>query len=153
MSGRFQNSDDPNPSIDMYPVFLCGSADLNNEKSRAVVKHLMAELNLPVYHYMRMISNNTVKGHNGQGNLDLAIECRSTGRIPGLKNVTSWNVRLIRRERVPSEPVVVVYNDENIEKTWLGKYLVISFGCWRRHRNPGRPGIEGNKTSSNKSDN
>ena len=46
MSGRFQNSDDPNPSIDMYPVFLCGSADLNNEKSRAVVKHLMAELNL-----------------------------------------------------------------------------------------------------------
>src|SRR5579859_2056435 len=39
-------SDDPNPDIDVFPVFLCGSADLDNDKSKAVVKHLMAELNL-----------------------------------------------------------------------------------------------------------
>jgi len=39
-------SDDPNPDIDVYSVFSCGSADLNSEKSKAVVKHLMAELNL-----------------------------------------------------------------------------------------------------------
>ena len=35
-------SSDPNPSIDVYPVFSCGSADLSSEKSKAVVKHLMA---------------------------------------------------------------------------------------------------------------
>src|SRR5208282_1124213 len=36
-------SDDPNPSIDVYPVFHCGCVDLG---SKAVVKHLMAELRL-----------------------------------------------------------------------------------------------------------
>ncbi|PKK58373.1 hypothetical protein RhiirC2_334231 [Rhizophagus irregularis] len=108
-------SDDPNPSIDVYPVFSCGSADLNNEKSQAVVKHLMAELNLrkkttpidmayeatkSIYSYcylasgvslyeknFKIIPEKLVKGHNGQGNLDLAIECRSTGRIAGLVEV------------------------------------------------------------------
>ncbi|RGB36231.1 hypothetical protein C1646_758340 [Rhizophagus diaphanus] len=39
-------SDDSNPSIDVYSAFSCGSADLSSEKSKAVVTHLMAELNL-----------------------------------------------------------------------------------------------------------
>src|SRR5262249_31099560 len=39
-------SDDPNPSIDVYPVFQCGSADLGSEKPKAVINHLMAELKL-----------------------------------------------------------------------------------------------------------
>ncbi|PKY19397.1 hypothetical protein RhiirB3_406849, partial [Rhizophagus irregularis] len=41
----YGHCDDPNPSIDVYPVFSCGNADLKGGKSRAVVKHLLAELN------------------------------------------------------------------------------------------------------------
>ena len=32
--------------IDMFPTFPCGSADLNNEKSKVVVKYLMEEIKL-----------------------------------------------------------------------------------------------------------
>jgi hypothetical protein len=99
-------SDDPNPDIDVYSAFSCGSVDLSSEKSKAVVTHLMAELNLrkkttplilayeatkSIYSYcylasdvslyekdFKIIPEKLVKGHNGQGNLDLAIECRST---------------------------------------------------------------------------
>src|ERR1043165_1870945 len=39
-------SDDPNPDIDVYPVFSCGSANLINEESKAVIKHLMGEIKL-----------------------------------------------------------------------------------------------------------
>src|SRR6266542_6153969 len=42
----YELSDDPNPSIDVYPVFHCVSANLSSEKSEAVIKHLMAELKL-----------------------------------------------------------------------------------------------------------
>ncbi|RIA84642.1 hypothetical protein C1645_831933 [Glomus cerebriforme] len=109
------NNDDPNPSIDVYSVFSCGSADLTSEKSKAVIKHLMAELNLrkkttpidmayeatkSIYSYcylasgvslyennFKIIPEKLVMGHNGQDILDLAIECRSTGRIAGLVEV------------------------------------------------------------------
>src|SRR6185369_6543468 len=39
-------SSDPNPDIDVFPPFLCGSADLNSDNSKAVIKHLMAEIKL-----------------------------------------------------------------------------------------------------------
>src|SRR5256884_9069059 len=39
-------SNDPNPDIDVFPPFSCGSADLNNDKSKTVIKHLMAEIKL-----------------------------------------------------------------------------------------------------------
>ncbi|GES86143.1 hypothetical protein GLOIN_2v1658885 [Rhizophagus clarus] len=39
-------SNDPNPDIDVFPPFSCGSADLNSDKSKAVIKHLMAEIKL-----------------------------------------------------------------------------------------------------------
>ncbi|PKC54368.1 hypothetical protein RhiirA1_542909 [Rhizophagus irregularis] len=55
-------SDDPNPSTDVYPVFSCG----NNFK---------------------LIPEKLVEGRNGQGNLDYAVECRSTGRILGVIEV------------------------------------------------------------------
>jgi hypothetical protein len=111
----YELSDDPNPDIDVYSVFSCGSDDLSSDKSKAVVKHLMAELNLrkkttplilayeatkSIYSYcylasgvslyeknFKIVPEKLVKGHNGQGNLDLAIECRSTGRIVGLVEV------------------------------------------------------------------
>ncbi|CAB4426181.1 unnamed protein product [Rhizophagus irregularis] len=35
----------------------------------------------------KIVPEKLVKGHNGQGNLDLAKECRSTGRIVGLVEV------------------------------------------------------------------
>jgi hypothetical protein len=37
---------DPNPDTDVFPPFSCGSADLNNDKSKTVIKHLMAEIKL-----------------------------------------------------------------------------------------------------------
>ena len=107
-------SDDSNPSIDVYPDFSCGSANLSSEESKAVIKHLMAELNLhkkttPLtlrmrqlkssiltvtwlaeYHSIKnfkIIPEKFVTEHNGQGNLDYAIECRSTNRIVGLVEV------------------------------------------------------------------
>jgi len=108
-------SDDPNPSTDVYQLFSCGSADLSSEASKAVVKHLMAELNLrkkttpldvayeatkTIYSYcylasgisfyeenFKLIPEKFVTGRNGQGNLDYAIECRSTNRIVGLVEV------------------------------------------------------------------
>jgi hypothetical protein len=39
-------SSDPNPNIDVFPLFSCGSADLNSDESKAVIKHLMAEIKL-----------------------------------------------------------------------------------------------------------
>ncbi|GBC36854.2 hypothetical protein GLOIN_2v1774909 [Rhizophagus irregularis DAOM 181602=DAOM 197198] len=99
-------SDDPNPSTDMYPVFHCGYVDLKDEKSQSMVKHLMAELELcqkttsldvayeatkTIYSYcylasrvsfyeknFKIIPEKLITGHNGQGNLDYAIECRSS---------------------------------------------------------------------------
>jgi hypothetical protein len=114
-------SDDPNPDIDVFPVFSCGSAELDSEKSKAVVKHLMAELNLrkkttpiaiayeatkSIYSYcylaggvslydnnFKIVPEKLVKGHNGQGKLDLAVECRSTGRIAGLIEVKDYDFK------------------------------------------------------------
>ena len=37
-------SDDPNPSIDVYPVFSCGSADTKNEKYKEALRKLFDEL-------------------------------------------------------------------------------------------------------------
>ncbi|PKK58377.1 hypothetical protein RhiirC2_857808 [Rhizophagus irregularis] len=108
-------SDDPNPSIDVYPVFHCGSVDLRSEESKAVVKHLMAEIKLrqdvtpldkayeatkTIYSYcylasgvsfykdnFKLIPEKLIEGRNGQGNLDYAVECRSSGRVLGVIEV------------------------------------------------------------------
>ena len=99
-------SDDPNPDIDVYPVFSCGSANLINEESKAVIKHLMGEIKLrqdvtplnkakeatkTIYSYcylaagvsfykdnFKLIPEKLIKGRNGQENLDYTIECHST---------------------------------------------------------------------------
>jgi len=42
----YRLSSDPNPDIDVFPLFLCGSTVLNNENSKAIVKHLMVEIKL-----------------------------------------------------------------------------------------------------------
>ncbi|PKC60359.1 hypothetical protein RhiirA1_21518 [Rhizophagus irregularis] len=39
-------SNDPNSDIDMFPPFSCGSADPNNDKSKAVIELVMAEIKL-----------------------------------------------------------------------------------------------------------
>ncbi|RIA80067.1 hypothetical protein C1645_793302 [Glomus cerebriforme] len=39
-------SDNPNPSIDVHPIFHCGCIDLGSEKSKIMVKYLIAELKL-----------------------------------------------------------------------------------------------------------
>ena len=101
---------DPSPSIDVYPVFSCGCIELKDEKSRTAVKNLMTKLKLrqkastpldmayeatkSIYSYcylasgvsfyegnFKIIPEKLIKGRNGQGNVDYAIECRSTGRI------------------------------------------------------------------------
>ncbi|KAF8470013.1 hypothetical protein BDZ91DRAFT_807099 [Kalaharituber pfeilii] len=103
------------PGINVLPAFSCGSADLNNNKATVAVKHLMAELKLrhevtpldegyeatkSIYSYCYLASGVSfykpnfilipempVEGHNGYGNLDYAIECRSTERILGVVEV------------------------------------------------------------------
>lgn len=108
-------SDDPSPSIDVYPSFLCDCVELKDEKSRTAVKNLMTELKLrqkttpldmayeatkSIYSYcylasgvsfyednFKIVPEKLIEGRNGQGNLDYAIECRSTGRILGLIEV------------------------------------------------------------------
>jgi hypothetical protein len=99
----------------VYPVFHCGSADLRSEESKAVVKHLMAEIKLrqdvtpldkayeatkTIYSYcylasgvsfykdnFKLIPEKLIEGRNGQGNLDYAVECRSSGRVLGVIEV------------------------------------------------------------------
>ncbi|KAF0556673.1 hypothetical protein F8M41_015031 [Gigaspora margarita] len=111
----YELSEDPNPDIDVYPVFSCGSVDLKCKKFQDVVKHLMAELELrqkttplnmsyeatkSIYSYcylasgvsvyennFKIVPEKLVMGHNGQGNLDYAIECLITNRIVGLVEV------------------------------------------------------------------
>jgi hypothetical protein len=39
-------SNDPNPDIDVFSPFSCSSANLNSDKSKVVIKHLMAEIKL-----------------------------------------------------------------------------------------------------------
>ncbi|KAF8456770.1 hypothetical protein BDZ91DRAFT_745320 [Kalaharituber pfeilii] len=103
------------PGINVFPAFSCGSADLNSNKATVAVKHLMAELKLrqevtpridayeatkSIYSYcylasgvsfykanFKLIPKMPVEGHNGYGNLDYAIECRSTERILGVVEV------------------------------------------------------------------
>ncbi|GBC13590.2 hypothetical protein GLOIN_2v1580557 [Rhizophagus irregularis DAOM 181602=DAOM 197198] len=94
-------SNDPNPDIDVFPPFSCGSADLNSDESKAVIKHLMAEIKLrqdvtplnkaneatkSIYSYcylafgvslykdnFKLIPEKLIEGQNGQGNLDYAV--------------------------------------------------------------------------------
>ncbi|CAB4416226.1 unnamed protein product [Rhizophagus irregularis] len=203
----YELSDDPNPSIDVYPVFHCGSANLSSEKSEAVIKHLMAELKLrqdvtpldkvyettkTIYSYcylasgvsfykdnFKLIPEKLIEGRNGQGNLDDAVECRSTGRVLGvievkkedfMKGFAQASVQMestLSRKRKAdeidngqdvdrvfgivtdasewyfmecsldnegkpsfklSEPVTVVYKDENLQKRSSGILYVIGGG-------------------------
>ena len=108
-------SNDPNLDIDVFTPFSCGYADLNSDESKAVIKHLMAEIKLcqdvtplnkaneatkSIYSYcylasgisfykdnFKLIPEKLIEGRNGQGNLDYAIECRSTGRVLGIIEV------------------------------------------------------------------
>ncbi|PKC00698.1 hypothetical protein RhiirA5_505039 [Rhizophagus irregularis] len=108
-------SDDPNPSIDVYPVFSCGSANTKNEKYKEALRKLFDELETRVattpidvsyeatksiYSYTYLVSaaypfkdqvkvvpEKLIEGKNGRGNLDYGIESRTTGRIVGLVEV------------------------------------------------------------------
>ncbi|UZO27660.1 uncharacterized protein OCT59_019850 [Rhizophagus irregularis] len=108
-------SDDPNPSIDVYPVFSCGSADTKNEKYKEALRKLFDELetrvattpidvsyeatkNIYLYTYLvsatypfkdqvKVVPEKLIEGKNGRGNLDYSIESRTTGRIIGLVEV------------------------------------------------------------------
>ncbi|PKK70554.1 hypothetical protein RhiirC2_849825 [Rhizophagus irregularis] len=108
-------SDDPNPSIDVYPVFSCGCADTKNEKYKEALRKLFDELETRVattpidvsyeatksiylYTYLvsatypfkdqvKVVPEKLIEGKNGRGNLDYGIESRTTGRIIGLVEV------------------------------------------------------------------
>ncbi|CAG8817079.1 6491_t:CDS:2, partial [Racocetra persica] len=113
----YELSEDPNQDIDVYSVFLCGSVDLKCKKFQDVVKYLIAELELrqkttplnmsyeatkSIYSYcylasrisvyennFKIVPEKLVMRHNGQGNLDYAIECLTTNRIIGLVEIES----------------------------------------------------------------
>ena len=108
-------SDDPNPSIDVYPVFKCGCVDTKNEKYGEALRKLFDELETRVattpidvsyeatksiYSYsflasatfpfksqIKIVPEKLVEGKNGRGNLDFGIESRTTGRTIGLIEV------------------------------------------------------------------
>ncbi|RGB38324.1 hypothetical protein C1646_755849 [Rhizophagus diaphanus] len=76
--------DDPNPSIDGYPVFSCGNADLKGGKSRAFIGRIERNLliltvillaGVSFYEDNFKIIPEKLKSRNGQGNLDYVIEC------------------------------------------------------------------------------
>lgn len=111
----YELSDDPNPSTRVFPVFSCGCVDLKDEKAQTVVRYLMNCLKLlqditpldmayeatkPIYSYCYLVAGvsfykndfsiipeKLIQGRNGQGNVDYAIECSSTGRTVGLVEV------------------------------------------------------------------
>ena len=108
-------SDDPNPSIDVYPVFKCGCVNTKNEKYGEALRKLFDELETRVattpidvsyeatksiYSYsflasatfpfksqIKIVPEKLVEGKNGRGNLDFGIESRTTGWTIGLIEV------------------------------------------------------------------
>jgi len=108
-------SDDPNPSIDVYPIFSCGCVNTKEEKYKEALRKLFDELETrvsttpidvsyeatkSVYSYsflasavfpfksqIKIVPEKLVEGKNGRGNLDFGIEPRTTGRIVGLIEV------------------------------------------------------------------
>ncbi|CAB4428549.1 unnamed protein product [Rhizophagus irregularis] len=68
----YGHCDDPNPSIDVYPVFSCGNADLKAES--------LEQCGVSFYEDNFKIIPEKLKSQNGQGNLDYVIEC---GKILG----------------------------------------------------------------------
>ncbi|PKK73657.1 hypothetical protein RhiirC2_740340 [Rhizophagus irregularis] len=79
-------SDDPNPSIDVYPVFSCGSANTENEKYKEALRKLFDELVVRIYSYTYLVSatypfkdqvkvvpEKLIEGKNGRGNLKAKI--------------------------------------------------------------------------------
>ena len=111
----YELSDDPNPSIDVYPVFQCGCANTKEEKYKEALRKLFDELETRVattpidvsyeatksiYSYsflasatypfksqIKIVPEKLVEGKNGRGNLDYGIESRTTGRTIGLIEV------------------------------------------------------------------
>uniref|UniRef100_U9SM34 Uncharacterized protein n=1 Tax=Rhizophagus irregularis (strain DAOM 181602 / DAOM 197198 / MUCL 43194) TaxID=747089 RepID=U9SM34_RHIID len=84
----------------MFPPFSCGSADPNNDKSKAVIELVMAEIKLrqdvtPLNKANELIPEKLIEGRNGQGNLDYAIECHSTGRILGIIEVKKLRRKIL----------------------------------------------------------
>ncbi|EXX76171.1 hypothetical protein RirG_035470 [Rhizophagus irregularis DAOM 197198w] len=98
----------------MFPPFSCGSADPNNDKSKAVIELVMAEIKLrqdvtPLNKanelsgfrsrftkiIFKLIPEKLIEGRNGQGNLDYAIECHSTGRILGIIEVKKLRRKIL----------------------------------------------------------
>jgi len=108
-------SDDPNPSIDVYPVFDCGCIDTKDKRYKDALHKLLDELETRVattpidvsyestksiYSYtylasatypfkvqLKIVPEKLIEGKNGRGNLDYGIESRTTGRIIGLIEV------------------------------------------------------------------
>src|SRR3954453_6533913 len=108
-------NEDPNPSIDVYPVFHYDYVDTKNEKYKEALRKLFDELETrvattpidvsyeatkSVYSYsflasavfpfksqIKIVPEKLVEGKNGRGNLDFGIESRTTGRIVGLIEV------------------------------------------------------------------
>jgi hypothetical protein len=108
-------SDDPNPSIDVYPVFSCGCVNTKNEKYNKALRKLFDELETritttpidvsyeatkSIYSYtylasatfpfqsqIKIVPEKLIEGKNGRGNLDYGIESRTTGRTIGLIEV------------------------------------------------------------------
>ncbi|PKK56210.1 hypothetical protein RhiirC2_858701 [Rhizophagus irregularis] len=132
-------SDDPNPSIDVYPVFQCGYANTKEEKYKEALCKLFDELETRVATTPLTLPEKLVEGKNGRRNLDYGIESRTTGRTIGLIEVKKDDFKqgfaqatvqmessLSRKRKVNeiddekpvfklSKPLFVAYEDEGMK--------------------------------------
>ena len=118
-------SDDPNPSIDVYPVFSCGSVNTKDEKYKEALRKFFDETRIAttpidvsyeatksIYSYtylalatfpfksqIKIVPEKLIEGKNGRGNLDYGIESRTTGRTIGL--IGSKKMTLSRASHKP----------------------------------------------------
>jgi len=62
--------------------------DVANEATKTIYSYCYLASGVSFYEKnFKIVPEKFVAGHNGQGNLDYAIECRSTNRIVGLVEV------------------------------------------------------------------
>ncbi|GBC54468.2 hypothetical protein GLOIN_2v1774909 [Rhizophagus irregularis DAOM 181602=DAOM 197198] len=86
-------SDNPNHSIDVYPIFrvdtYCNNPiDLSYEATKSIYSYTyFTSATYPFKDQIKIVPEKPIERKNGRGNLDYGIESRTTGRTIGLIEV------------------------------------------------------------------
>jgi hypothetical protein len=115
----YKLSDDNDPSLSVFPLFDCECMELNDEKSQAIIKHLIADLNfrfkaIPIGNeasksqyvgaYLIAIANifedkfkvcpeKNISGPNGHGPVDFALVLIQTSKVFSVTEVKDKDFR------------------------------------------------------------